>query len=272
MTHAVFGGSPTRPLTTLALSKWRNTVSAALSLRPSPSQIRRRSRRAPAGAALARAPALGLQVVRSRASRTAARGSARRLLLLPVGRRSRLAVARAAAPPCAASCAADGREEDDPEVVLDDVERHLAAAHRPLDEAHDRELRLVEHEAVARRRPAAPRRSANGLAAVVGARSRAGCRPRRARRGTARASAPCARRSGRRACGSWRRCVSRSRHAAGSRRAPRPGRRRAGALAIDLRSAGPGGVAERTSLKNWRCRARRRSTGARGTGARRRSG
>ncbi len=41
-------------------------------------------------------------------------------------------------------------QERDPEAVLDDVERHLPAANRSLDEAHHRELGLVEHEAVTR--------------------------------------------------------------------------------------------------------------------------
>lgn len=43
MTQAVFGGAPTKPCTTDALSKWRKMLSAALRLRPSPSQINDRS-------------------------------------------------------------------------------------------------------------------------------------------------------------------------------------------------------------------------------------
>ena len=39
MTHAVLGGLPTSPCSTVAVSKCRNTVSAAFSLWPSPSQM-----------------------------------------------------------------------------------------------------------------------------------------------------------------------------------------------------------------------------------------
>ena len=42
MTQAVLGCWPTNPFTTEALSSWRKMVSAALSLWPSPSQIRSR--------------------------------------------------------------------------------------------------------------------------------------------------------------------------------------------------------------------------------------
>ena len=42
------------------------------------------------------------------------------------------------------------RTEEHPELVLDHVERDLAAAHRSLHEAHHDELRIVEHEAVTR--------------------------------------------------------------------------------------------------------------------------
>jgi len=42
-----------------------------------------------------------------------------------------------------------GVDENHPELVLDHVDRHLAAAHRALDEVHDEELRFVEQEAVA---------------------------------------------------------------------------------------------------------------------------
>ena len=41
-------------------------------------------------------------------------------------------------------------KEDNPELVLDHVQRHLAAAHRALDETLDEELRIVEQEGVAR--------------------------------------------------------------------------------------------------------------------------
>jgi hypothetical protein len=42
------------------------------------------------------------------------------------------------------------RAEDDPEVVVDDVEGDLAAADRAFHEAHHDEVGLVEHEAVTR--------------------------------------------------------------------------------------------------------------------------
>ena len=42
-----------------------------------------------------------------------------------------------------------GVDEPDPEVILDDVEGDLAAADGSLDEAHDRELRFIEHELIA---------------------------------------------------------------------------------------------------------------------------
>ena len=42
-----------------------------------------------------------------------------------------------------------GIDEPDPEVILDDVQRDLAATDRPLDEPHDRVLRFVQHELIA---------------------------------------------------------------------------------------------------------------------------
>ena len=42
-------------------------------------------------------------------------------------------------------------EEDHPEIVSDHVNGHLPTADRAFDEAHDRILRLVQHESVARR-------------------------------------------------------------------------------------------------------------------------
>ena len=93
----------------------------------------------------------------------------------------------------ASSYSSDGREESDPEAILDHVQRDLAAADRALDEAHDGELGLVEHEAVARvdrQRREGLERVGRRVGAVAGqALDRVG-----RRRGTARASAPCARR------------------------------------------------------------------------------
>jgi hypothetical protein len=45
ITQPVFGTSPSSPLTTVALSKWRKTVSTAFGSLPSPSQIHLRSGR-----------------------------------------------------------------------------------------------------------------------------------------------------------------------------------------------------------------------------------
>ncbi len=42
-------------------------------------------------------------------------------------------------------------QEKHPEAILDHVKRHLATTDRAFDEIHDRELRLVEHELIARR-------------------------------------------------------------------------------------------------------------------------
>ena len=146
MSITVCGCSPSRPCTTEALSKWRSTVSAAFGLRPSPSH--RMLEGGAAGQRLLERGALRLEVGRLERGVAAPFQQGAAVFLLggqaqvgELAREERRAQQR---------FSRVGPLEHHPEVVVDDVDRHLAAAHRALDEAHQRELRLLEHQPVAR--------------------------------------------------------------------------------------------------------------------------
>ena len=139
-------------MTTVALSKWRSTVSAALAFVPSPSQIGAQVDRHVLSPRARRDSALlasrycfwwraYLQPVHASASLLPVSGGQVEVLARRLRQELALVLER---------WATSGSTNADPEAILDHVERDLTATHGALDEAHHGELGLFEHEAIAR--------------------------------------------------------------------------------------------------------------------------